>query len=124
MCSETASAIPGDWKWPDSLDALIAAPAHHRLLFENASVRVLNTCIPVGETTPLHTHRWPSAAYIESWSDFVRRDDQGNVLLDTRGAPVPAPGSALWSEPFPPHTLENVGDSELRVITVEVKSKC
>jgi hypothetical protein len=116
--------MPGDWKWPDALDALIAAPAHHRLLFENDSVRVLNAYIPAGETTPLHTHRWPAAAHIESWSDFVRRDDQGNLLLDTRGLPAPTPGTALWSEPFPPHTLENVGESELRVITVEVKSKC
>ncbi len=33
------------WPWPDSLDALISAPLHHRLLFENAHVRVLDTRI-------------------------------------------------------------------------------
>src|SRR2546427_3854450 len=29
------------WPWPDSLDALAAAPESHRLLFENDRVRVL-----------------------------------------------------------------------------------
>ena len=27
--------------WPPALDALVAAPVHHRLLLENARVRVL-----------------------------------------------------------------------------------
>lgn len=31
------------WPWPDELDAVVAAPHQHRLLFENAHVRVLDT---------------------------------------------------------------------------------
>ena len=31
---------------PDDLDALIAAPQHHKLLFENEFVRVLDAKIP------------------------------------------------------------------------------
>ncbi len=34
------------WPWPDSLDALRAAPNYHRLLFENDRVRVLEVRIP------------------------------------------------------------------------------
>jgi hypothetical protein len=30
-------------------------------------------------------------------------------------------GIAVWSEPLPPHTLENVGERDLRVISVEIK---
>jgi len=33
-------------KQSDNLNALIAAPQHHRLLFENTYVRVLDTNIP------------------------------------------------------------------------------
>jgi mannose-6-phosphate isomerase-like protein (cupin superfamily) len=56
-----------------------------------------------------------------SWSDFVRRDGKGLVLVDSRvGGKLPE-GSALWSGPLAPHTLENVGASELRAISVEVK---
>ena len=68
--------------WPPELDALVAAPRHHRVLFENDRVRMVETCIPPGDIVPLHTHRWPGALHSQSWSDFVRRDDHGNVLFD------------------------------------------
>jgi hypothetical protein len=109
------------WEWPDELDALLAAPEHHRLLLENESVRVLKTVIAVGEMTAVHTHRWPNVQYVVSVADFVRRDGDGNVILDTRASGAPTPSTALWSEPIPPHSLENVGDSELCVIMVELK---
>jgi hypothetical protein len=54
-------------------------------------------------------------------TDFVRRDGDGSVLFDTRSGGAPAPGEALWSGPFPPHSLENVGDAELRVTMIELK---
>lgn len=108
--------------WPKQLDALIAAPQHHVLLFENEAVRVLDTSVPPGQTVPLHTHCWPSALYLLGWSDFVRRDAQGSVLMDSRTINKPSEGAALWSLPMPPHTLENVGDADLRFISVELKS--
>lgn len=46
--------------WPDDLDALIAAPDHHTLLFEDDRVRVLDTVIRAGDRTPVHSHRWPA----------------------------------------------------------------
>jgi len=107
--------------WPDELDALTAAPEFHTLLFENESIRVLDTKIPPGLTTPLHTHRWPGALYILSWSEFVRRDRESRVVLDSRTMGHVAQGTALWSPPLSPHTLENVGETELRAIAVEIK---
>jgi quercetin dioxygenase-like cupin family protein len=109
-------------EWPEELDALRAAPRHHALLFENEKVRVLDTNIRPGDTVPLHTHRWPSAMYVLSFSDFVRRDAAGNVLIDSRNIRTLPAGSALWSEPLAPHTLENVGERDLHVISVEQKS--
>jgi hypothetical protein len=111
------------WEWPDGLDALLAAPAYHQLLLENALVRVLQTRIPPGETTPVHTHRWPNVQHVLSSAEFVRRDGEGEVLFDTRTAGQrPGPSATLWSEPLPPHSIENVGDTELRVIMVELKN--
>lgn len=107
--------------WPNELDALIAAPEYHRLLFENEFVRVLDTNVPPGKMVPLHTHRWPSTLYILSWSDFVRRDGGGKIAIDSRMIGKLAKGSAAWSEPLAAHTLENVGEAELRVISVEIK---
>jgi hypothetical protein len=107
---------------PEELDALTAAPHHHVLLFENEFVCVLDTRVPPGETVPLHTHRWPSALYIRTWSDFVRRDAEGSMVVDSRTITKVPEESALWSGPLSPHTLENVGDSELRAISVELKN--
>lgn len=112
-----------DWPWPVELDALRAAPEHHTLLLENDRVRVLETHIPPGAKTHVHTHRWPAVYHILSWSDFVRTDgDTGRVLVDTRlsssGGPPPA---VMWSEPLPPHALENVGQTAIRLISVELK---
>lgn len=110
------------WGWPPELDALTAAPTNHHLLLENDRVRVLLTTIPIGAATPVHTHCWPSVEYLITATDFVRRDADGNALLDTRaGDSKPEPSDVLWSDPFPPHSLENVGDTELRVIMVEIK---
>ena len=72
------------WPWPESLDAIVAAPKHHTLLFENERVRV----------------------------------------LDTRVTPTKVePGKAVWYASLPPHSLENVGMTEIHVLTVELKDE-
>jgi quercetin dioxygenase-like cupin family protein len=90
-------------------------------VLENDHVRVLDTHIAPGATTPLHTHRWPAALYVLSGDDYVRRDDQGHVLLDTREAELLGAGPAFWSPPLGPHTLENIGAAEIHVVMVELK---
>ena len=112
-----------DWPWPDSLDALVAAPDYHTLLLENDRVRVIHTHIPPGALVPVHTHRWPGVAHVLSWSDFIRRDHQGKVLLDSRQGPGPPPLPATqWLDALPPHTVENVGHSEISILIVELKT--
>lgn len=105
----------------DSWDAMTAAPAYHTVLLENADVRVLETRVAPGQTVPLHAHGWPAVQHILSWSDFLRRDVDGTVVLDTRVLKAPAAGTISWSAPLPLHSLENVGDAVLHVISVEVK---
>ena len=112
------------WPWPESLDALVAAPDFHTLLLENERVRVIHTHIPPEALVPVHTHRWPAVAYLLSTSDFIRRDHNGAVLLDSRkSGPPPRPPFVQWLEPLPPHTVENVGQSEISIFIVELKSQ-
>ena len=103
------------------LDAVTAAPDHHGVLLENDQVRILDTRLAPGEQTPVHAHKWPAALYVLSWSDFIRRDAKGNILIDSRERPSPSIGAGLWIDPLPPHSVENVGSSELHIIAVEVK---
>ena len=49
-----------DMEWPPHLDAMVAAPANHRILFEDDAVRVLEVSVAPGERESLHHHRWPS----------------------------------------------------------------
>ena len=79
--------------------------------------------IPAGESTAIHTHRWANVQHVVNATQFVRRDGEGTVLVDTRAdRDPPRSGLTHWSEPLPPHLIENVGDAELRVIMVELKS--
>jgi hypothetical protein len=110
------------WEWPDSLDALVAASGFHNLVLETEDVRVLETTIGPGQTVPLHTHRWPSVLYVLAAGDVVRRDHEGTLLTDSRVSGAPAAGSAAFVAPMPPHTVENVGSSEIRLLNVEMKA--
>jgi hypothetical protein len=117
-----ASAKQEPWPWPDSLDAVIAAPQYHRLVLENERVRVLDTRIPAGDIVPVHTHRWPAIYYTIAPGDFVRRDGDGKVLFDSRTVPGMLSASAAnWIECLPPHSVENVGPAEIHLISVELK---
>ena len=107
---------------PGDLDAMLAAPDHHEVLLENDRVRVLDTRLAPGERTPIHTHASSAALYVMSWSDFLRRDANGNIIVDSRSWDrQPAIGEALWLPPLPPHSVENIGTRELRLIAVELK---
>ena len=104
------------------LDAMTAAPDHHAVLLDNEHVRILDTHLRPGECTPLHAHEWPAALYVLSWSDFRRLDEHGAVLVDSRTTNSrSAPGEALWLTPLGAHCVENVGDTDLHIIAVEMK---
>lgn len=77
------------WEWPDSLDAVVAAPDHHSVLLENDRVRVLEARVERGDTVPVHTHRWAGVQYVMSLGDFVRRDADGQLLADSRAMDLP-----------------------------------
>ncbi|MDB4901651.1 MAG: hypothetical protein JWQ63_932 [Mucilaginibacter sp.] len=108
--------------WHNELDALIVSSQHHKLLLENEFVRVLDANIPPGEMTTIHTHRFAASHIVISWSDFIRYDAEGNVLLDSRNlGKTVSTHTALWSEPLGPHALKNVGSNDLHIISVELK---
>src|SRR3954471_13876119 len=115
--------VANEWPWPDSLDALVAAPDYHSLLLENERVRVLDVHIPQGHTVPVHTHRWSALLVLITDGELVRRDAGGAVLFDTRTIEKKSsPLVPTWSGPFPPHSVENVGKTDIHVISVELKS--
>lgn len=107
--------------WPGEMDGIVAAPDHHRVLFENDEVRVIETIVPAGDTTPVHTHP-KTLMYVVSGSQFVRRDATGRTMVDTRDeGPSFVMPSVIWSDGTPPHVIENPAAEDLVVIGVELK---
>lgn len=110
------------WPWPEALDALVAAPGYHRLLFENEHVRVLDVRIGPGQIVPVHTHRWPSVIQVRSAGDFIRRDGDGKSLFDSRKAgPAQEAPAIIWTDSMAPHSVENIGSTEIHLVSVEIK---
>ena len=105
----------------DDLDGVTAAPGIHVVLFENDRVRVLRTTIPAGTVTPLHTHLTPTLQYVLSGSHFIRRDEAGAIMFDTRADADFVLPQVQFAEPIPRHTIENTGEDDLIVIGVELK---
>jgi hypothetical protein len=58
MPDDLASSDPSTWD--PALDAVAAAPKHHKVLFENERVRVLEVTLEPNDEEPIHHHRWPS----------------------------------------------------------------
>ena len=103
------------------MDALLAAPASHRVLLENDRVRVLEVVIEPRTREPEHTHQAASVMIVDEPAriryyagDALRFESQ-----DRSGAP---PGARVrWMEPEGPHSVENIDEHRYHAIRVELK---
>src|SRR5215203_6659464 len=93
----------------DGFDGPVAAPEHHKVIFENERVRIMEFKVPPGDVVPAHTHRWATINYVVSLSDFLSYDADGNLKLDSRSGQFGAKeGEVFCLPPFPPlHSVEN-----------------
>src|SRR5205814_3366047 len=83
---------------PDAQDALIAAPANHKVVLENDRVRVLEATVPAHTKEPAHTHVWPGV--LIGYSD----------------------GKVSWSEAGPRKVNDNNTGEAIHEIRVELKT--
>ena len=64
------------------------------------------------------------SAYLQSWSHFIRRDERGEILFDSRqSGDRPQFPCAQWMQPLPPHTVENLGPLEISILIIELKDR-
>jgi hypothetical protein len=121
-----------DAGFPIGKDAVEAAPGSHRVIFENALVRVLEVTVPAnGQTEPMHHHRWPS--FFLDWdtggkSPHIRYHQPGGIVREQPSTETPAhPGRWVvhWMKPEPLHAIETVdyqpAPGDLPSIRVEIK---
>ena len=87
MANHCADLDPSTWD--PALDAVVAAPNHHKVIFEKELLRVLEVTLEHNDEEPIHHHRWPSV--------FVFDQVQGPVQdFAPDGTKLP-PNRDVWS---------------------------
>jgi len=108
--------------FPDGYDAVQAAPNSHKVIFENAFVRVLEVTLKPGTTEPFHHHRWPS--FFLSWdtggrTQHIRYHLPDGTVRDNPSQDLPVVAGHWEVNWMKPETMHAVEDAE----TLESEAK-
>jgi hypothetical protein len=126
-------AFPSLWRgqiqFLRRVGAAQAAPKSHRVIFENALIRVLGVSASSGTTVPMHPHRWPSL--LVSWdtggrSPHVCYHSADGTVKDIPSTDVPIhPGTwaVEWMKPEPMHSVE-ILDAPAANTDLRIEIKC
>ncbi|CTQ52761.1 hypothetical protein LP7551_01281 [Roseibium album] len=114
--------------WDPAYDAVSAAPKHHKVLFENDKLRVLEVTLEPLDEEPLHHHRWPSVFVLDELHDQVRDVSPEGVELppsrDVLRAIEAWDGQSslvVHMAPQPLGRVLNKGDTNIHGIRIEIK---
>jgi hypothetical protein len=104
------------------LDAVVAAPASHRIMLENDRVRVLEVVIEPGAREPEHTHQWPSVMIVDEPAQF-RYYEGDQLRFESSAWTETSPRVQVkWLEPEGPHSIENL-DQQRRYHAIRIEIK-
>ena len=85
-------------------------------LLDNDQVRIFEATIKVGEKTPEHSHPADEATYVLSGGKIKHTLPDGTTTTEERKT-----GEVRWRTAPETHVVENVGDTELRFLTILLK---
>ena len=101
--------------FPEGFDAVQAAPASHKVVFENVFIRVVQVTLPPkGATEPMHHHRWPSLFLgydTGGTTAHIRYHASDGKVRDSPSHTEPIHAgvwTASWKGPEPMHAIEVV----------------
>ena len=95
-------------------DIVKLAPEQHEVLFENDRIRVLKVTVKSGDKVAMHRNP-ENVNYIlkPGRLRFTEPDGSTAEVTLTEGQVIPAPEGS--------HAVENIGDSEVQTIGIELK---
>jgi quercetin dioxygenase-like cupin family protein len=96
-------------------DVVQVAGDSHKVLLENAQVRVLAVTIKPGEKVPMHSHPANVSYVLTDGKLRITMPDGKTVERE------PKAGTSTWSEPVT-HAFENIGTTEYRQVQIELKN--
>lgn len=99
-----------------SIDPVRLSPDMYRVLLENEHVRMVEYRIEPGQKEPWHTHPAKAMYVIEGGRLKITLPDDTSFVADEKA------GEAHWMGAVGRHYGENVGDTTVRIVLVEVKA--
>lgn len=99
-----------------AIDAVLVSPDRFKVLLENEHVRVIEYALLPGERDQWHTHP-PKVSYVVTGGTLRITTEDGQSFLTEEKA-----GSATWMDALGRHYAQNVGNTPVRIVLVEVKS--
>jgi mannose-6-phosphate isomerase-like protein (cupin superfamily) len=105
---------------PDANDGVLVAPANHKVLYEDADVRVIEVTVLPHAREVMHTHARPAVMYFEEAS-AQRYITPEHPDPKAYPAPVNFRPFVRRLKPEGLHAMENPGETRFRAIRVELK---
>jgi hypothetical protein len=98
-------------------DPVRLSPQYYKVLLDNDQVRVLEYRLKPGEKEIMHSH---SAGVVYGFNDAKTKATllDGKMTESTGKA-----GDVFWRNPIT-HALENIGNTEVHSLAVELKNPC
>jgi len=105
---------------PDANDGVLVAPENHKVLYEDADVRVIGVTVLPHTREVMHTHARPAIMYIDgpSAQRWITPENP-----DPKAYPAPANFKPVVRRLKPEglHAMENPGETTFHAIRVELK---
>ena len=110
ISSSVAAQTPAE-----EIDPVVVSPDMYKVLLENQHVRVVEYEIPPGQKDNWHTHP-AKVSYIVAGGSLRITPEQGESFIVEEKT-----GSTTWFEAVGKHFGENVGQTPVRIVFVEIK---
>ncbi len=100
----------------NEIDPVSVSPEIFRVILENEHVRVIEYTLAPGQRDEWHTHP-PKVSYVLDQGTLRITEDNGNSFLAEENY-----GAASWMDSLGRHYAENVGQTPVRILLLEVKA--
>jgi quercetin dioxygenase-like cupin family protein len=115
LCATVALSFVMETSLAQDVTTVAGGKDTHKVLIDNADVRVLDVRLPPGQKVALHSHP-ANVTYFLTDAKFKVTSPDGKSVERDRQA-----GQARWSDAVT-HAIENVGTNEVHLVQTELKS--
>ena len=119
--------------WDPKMDGPIAAPASHKVIFENEDIRIMSVVVMPGQSEPPHNHTRCSVLVFDQPAKVTDRNKDGKVLpepvvlgaIGWAGDNAPKGVPLVWLQPpEATHSITNNDSHPMHLTRIEMKKGC